>query len=1416
MIPEQLKRLLQPWLQHTQPDVLIDYIRQQTQQDISLSTGLESIGEDELTVGFDGNDSTMGMQANQVAQDITDDSMLAFEPLQSMHFDEAPPIEIMSVPEKRYRPEVELGRGGMAIVWRAFDPQLHRFVALKQIHQEKAQDDFEVENFMVEAQITAQLQHPGIVPIHELSHSVDEGVYFTMREVQGRTLKDIVETVHRVSSNHRWETSYDGWSLRRLMGMVQNVCLTLAFAHDKGVVHQDIKPTNIMIGAYGEVLLVDWGIAKLRSWYEDNPKWVSARASEAFIAHRKSAVSGTPQYIAPEQLQGDVSHLSNKCDMYALGVMLYEILAEERPFSGSMKDILQRKYTVKTSPKLSDMLRVKKHPRPVPDALVAVCEKAMAYEPSDRFVNMRQMAKGIQDWLDGVQQEEEANSLLRDVDNHRKEITILRDEIETHRNVLQATLEQAIVTQSLEKEDTWAAWLRMLEKKKRCVETEQSIQRLCHAALMIAPHLTRIHQELLEVEFPEFKEVLSLGNQRLIQKVEQRLFMLLEGLNPLDKQRWSDRIALEKRSRMSSIHVERQEIHIRLWNTLLHQRWISIVGMAGVGKTHMAWDIARRWSIHQGAEIFFCDMSGVSTKAEFFQLLFTTLGIHHVLEESSVAIREFLVQCDGDGPVLFFIDNAEHLNGEAVEVLQSIVNDTVECRILVTSRRPLSQEVSGLQEVAIPMPPMRLAESVELFIHHCKEHIPNWKLSASNRSAVVQVVQHLDGIPLAIELAGGRLGEMPLPRLLEALNDRFVVLKSQSNIQHQTLFAAIEWSVEGLSNTHRHLLEDIAICPQSFPLDLVEYIGSDNRITGLDCLEHLEELVKQQLVVRSVGANGVEYSLLSSVREFMTLQLTVDRREGLHDRHTEYFYQHIIDRPILEMWSVQDWTWALENLEHLTMACFHASDEKAWILLEIVLECFIQRGPRIRGVEIIAQLCDRPGLSAPLHLRGTVLKLKMHRLLQEADAHAELEEHLLSEVERSSNAVELSQKSNLFSAKWTQYTKMDLWFEVMDQSFVTGDMERSKDYLNQIKAEVNGWEFEREILHKDPTWGKYVLRARYYWGLWLYQSGTVAEGIQMMEPIVHTYHRAGWWKPAARAANSLGEMYNRLNQPKKALAYLELALKSYSKLGMVSSMNTLEKIGMVHQRQGRYEEALDWFGRALEAGKEYNCFNGSIYCNMGSVSQVLGDYVSALEQYHQGIRILQRKKMRRLEAIFLNNLAIIHQMLGQFEEAERLFLEDRELSKELGLNGHLGLVYGNLGNLYLDTGDLDKALDMLTQCIEQTEKYYPLAKVVFLASLGLGYAMAGDIDRAVKIVKSQPLEEIKSYKEEYIQALCKQVVVFNLAKDMNRVQVLKQELLAIDSSEFAEDSLVSRWKNRIFSKRGSSLIPTVQVRGSKS
>ena len=148
-------------------------------------------------------------------------------------------------------------------------------------------------------------------------------------------------------------------------------------------------------------------------------------------------------------------------------------------------------------------------------------------------------------------------------------------------------------------------------------------------------------------------------------------------------QRWKERIQLEKRSRMSAIHVDRTAVQQEIWLALMEHRWVSIVGLAGVGKTHLAWNLARKWGVEYQADIFFCDMSGVKSRAECVQLLFATLGLHHGFEDPLLAIIECLSRRDD---CVLLVDNAEQLNADAIELFQQIYTSVEEVLFLVTSR----------------------------------------------------------------------------------------------------------------------------------------------------------------------------------------------------------------------------------------------------------------------------------------------------------------------------------------------------------------------------------------------------------------------------------------------------------------------------------------------------------------------------------------------------------------------------------------------------------------------------------------------------------------------------------------------------------------------------------------------------------
>src|SRR5580698_944759 len=209
----------------------------------------------------------------------------------------------------------ELARGGMGRIHPATDRNLLRHVALKRLDKELAKESFYRDGFIAEAQITGQLEHPNIVPVHELTLD-DHGVpYFTMKLVQGVSLHRWLRDPSRpVGSSERLEQGLD---------IFVKVCDAVAYAHHRGVIHRDIKPENIMVAGFGQVYLMDWGLARLSK---------TRPASGEMAQMEAPGPVGTPGYMAPEQARGNPAEMDERSDVFGLGALLYEIVSGKTPF----------------------------------------------------------------------------------------------------------------------------------------------------------------------------------------------------------------------------------------------------------------------------------------------------------------------------------------------------------------------------------------------------------------------------------------------------------------------------------------------------------------------------------------------------------------------------------------------------------------------------------------------------------------------------------------------------------------------------------------------------------------------------------------------------------------------------------------------------------------------------------------------------------------------------------------------------------------------------------------------------------------------------------------------------------------------------------------------------------------------------
>jgi tRNA A-37 threonylcarbamoyl transferase component Bud32 len=298
----------------------------------------------------------------------------------------------------RYRRVRDHASGGLGVVYVALDREQNREVAVKEIHERHADDLTSRGRFLLEAEITGGLEHPGIVPVYDLGQYSDGRPFYAMRFIKGDSLQDAIARFHAIEKPGRDPGERD-LSLQKLLRRFLDVCNAIDYAHSRGVLHRDLKPNNIMVGKYGETLVVDWGLAKATGHTvaidkESLPE-STLRPSSASGAGETvpGSALGTPGYMPPEQASGRLDLLGPASDVYSLGATLYGLLTANAPFSG---------------PVLADVLRrVERGDFPSPravspwidPALEAICLKAMALRPDDRYPSPRALADDVERWL---------------------------------------------------------------------------------------------------------------------------------------------------------------------------------------------------------------------------------------------------------------------------------------------------------------------------------------------------------------------------------------------------------------------------------------------------------------------------------------------------------------------------------------------------------------------------------------------------------------------------------------------------------------------------------------------------------------------------------------------------------------------------------------------------------------------------------------------------------------------------------------------------------------------------------------------------------------------------------------------------------------------------------------------------------
>lgn len=650
-----------------------------------------------------------------------------------------------------FRVTKKLGSGGMGDVYLAQDLRLGRNVAIKVLSRGIEADEDHTARLMREAQAASALNHPNVAAIYDIGEA--EGTPFIVMEyVDGPALSARIKD--------------PGMTTPELLAIALPLADALTAAHARGITHRDVKPSNIMFTARGQLKVLDFGLATV---HPADTEVSTETASPTGVSPVAYEIAGTLSYMSPEQSIGRPA--DHRTDIFSLGVVLYQLATARVPFSG-----------------------------------------ATAIETIDRILHAKPVAIG---------------QLNRDVDPELERIVA------------------------------------------KCLEKE--VERRYQSAGDLLADLKNLERDIVE-------------GGRAVGQVASGT---------------SGRLPAQVTS-----FIGRDRELAELKGLLTKVRLLTLTGVAGTGKTRLSLQVAAELSDHFSNGVWLVELAPLSDPGLVPQAIGASLGLP---EEPNRPLVETIADYLRDKSVLLVIDNCEHVLMSAAQVVERLMQRCPRLHIMATSRERLGiagEMVYGVPTLSLPHPPGESAEiapaslteseAARLFVDRATFSYPHFLVTPQNAPAIARICHHLDGIPLAIELAAARVKALSPEQISARIDDRFLLLTGGRRTglpRQQTLQATVDWSYDLLSEKERQVWRRLAVFARGWTVEAAETVVAGPDLGRQEVLDLISQLVDKSIVNANLDSTGsVRYSLLETMRQYGWEKLAeAGETAALRSRHLHYF-----------------------------------------------------------------------------------------------------------------------------------------------------------------------------------------------------------------------------------------------------------------------------------------------------------------------------------------------------------------------------------------------------------------------------------------------------------------------------------------------------------------------------------------------